>query len=98
MMPGMMADAGVTMDDDLIMDMMPYAAEVLGDHPELGREIIAVMVEMMGSFGAYMKPGMVMKMMPIMMPLMMRHPGLVPPFMQAMPKMLSKPRGVGGAS
>jgi hypothetical protein len=37
-------------------------------------------------------------MMPIMMPLMMRHPGLIPPFMKAMPRMLSKPAGGGGVS
>jgi hypothetical protein len=98
MMPHMMADAGATMDDALIMDMMPYAAEVLGEHPELGSEIIGVMVEMMGAFGASMKPGMVLKMMPIMAPLMMRHPGLIPPFMKAMPRMLAKPKGGGGAS
>jgi hypothetical protein len=73
---------------------MPYAAQVLGEHPKLGRKIIGVMVEMMGVFGMYMTPDMIMKMMPIMMPLMMRHPSLVPPFMAAMPKMMAKPKGV----
>ena len=97
MMPGMMADAGVSMDDELVMDMMPYAAELLDDHPDLGKEVIGVMVEMMGVFGMYMKPAMVMKMMPLMMPLMMRHPRLMPPFMKAMPAMMRRPAGAGSA-
>ena len=98
MMPGMMADAGVTMNKAMVMDMMPYAVEVLGDNPRLGKKIIGVMVEMMGEFGMCMTPDMIMKMMPLMMPLMLRHPTLIPPFMAAMPRMMSKPDGAGTAT
>jgi hypothetical protein len=96
MMPGMMEDSGVVMDRALVMDMMPYAAEVLGDNPKLGKDIIGVMKEMMGVFGMWMTPGMILGMMPVMLPLMLRHPTLIPPFMKAMPAFMRKPRKDGG--
>jgi hypothetical protein len=84
----MMADMGIEVNDDLLVEMMPSVVKAVDRAPALGGKVFETMVPMMKAFNLKMNMYIMGKVMGMMMAMTLRHPRIIPGMMKSMPRML----------
>jgi hypothetical protein len=83
-----MGQMNISINDDLLVEMMPSVVKAVDHEPALGGTVFARMVPMMKAFGLKMNMYVIGKVMGMMMGMTFRHPRIIPGMLAAMPKML----------